>query len=397
MKSFLLSLLIIFSCFTSTFTCEAQLINNNSLVGENSKVTLTALSSGITSSSFNISGELSQVGNIYAVVLANGATAPSAIQIEAGTDASDVTALKFNEKLNTSTYTMAFNNLQSGVNYDIYVVGRVDVTYSAITLVEVLTSQADGLTYLTTYAKSYYDFSQLAGADASLITAVDDQGTVGADLSDASPVRDPVIQFGQFGNSMTKLFKAYANNGLAQDDILLANEYGTNWFKSDFEIIFTTMITDHTDKDFFGVSTSTNIVRFNVTTNAAAAARSLRFEYRYSATTARRYIADTGSFLESNVRTGLRLFRLRCDFTNDVFKLWVDGVEISITSVVDAFNLIDPTKWANATNKFTIGGYNAGGTITRYATAHYMSRFAITPLMSDEEVAVVSEYMTKNL
>jgi len=392
MKRYLILLLFIIG-----FQCEAQLVNNNSLIGENSKISLNANSASVTSSSFNIVGELSLVGNVYAVVLADGSTAPSAIQIESGTDASDVTALKFNEKLNVTTYTMSFNSLQSGVNYDIYVVGRVDVNYSRIILVEVLTTQADGLTYLTTYAKSYYDFSQLSGADASTITSVNDQGTVGADLSDAAPVANPKLQYGQFGGVLTKLFKALPSNSTLQDDILLADTYGESWYKSDFEIIFTTMLHDHTDKDFFGVNTSLNIVRFNITTNAAAAPRALRFEYRYPAATARRYIADTGTFFESSQRTGLRLFRLKCDFTNDIFKLWVDGVEVSITSVVDAFNLIDPTKWANSTNKFTVGGYNNGGTITRYAQPHYMGRFAITPIMSDEEAAVVAEYMTKNL
>lgn len=256
------------------------------------------------------------------------------------------------------------------------------------------TGQPEGLTYLLQNAKSYYDFSQLAGADGSIIASVPDQGLLGIDLSDAAPVRDPKIQFGQFGSKTIKLFKADASSGGAYDDILLANTFGESWFKSDFEIIFTGMLTASTDLDFFGVANGTNIVRFNITTNAAAQPRALRFEYRYSAATARRFIADTGTFFENGLRTGLRLFRIKCDFTNDIFKLWVDGVEIGITSVVDAFNLIDPTKWANAAQRFTVGGYNNSGTIVRYGNYHLMGRFAITPIMTDAQAALVSEYMT---
>jgi len=358
---------------------------------------LSANSSAITSSSFTLSGTITETGSIYAVIVPNGSGQPSTAQILAGEDSGGNAAIRYAEQLNNTSFTFLFNGLASGIDFDVYAVGYNGSIYTNIELIEVSTVTADGLAYLTTFAKSYYDFSQLTGADASVITSVTDQGTLGIGLSDAAPVANPKIQYGQFSLNTNNLFLALPSNTTLQDDILLADTFGESWWKSDFEIIFTTMLTTSTDLDFFGVLTGTNIVRFNITTNAAAQQRSLRFEYRYSAATARRYIADTSSFFEANVRTGLRLFRIKCDFTNDVFKLWVDGVEIGITSVVDAFNLIDPTKWANATNKVTIGGYNAGGTITRYANPHYMSRFAITPIMTDIEAALVSEYMTQNL
>lgn len=256
-------------------------------------------------------------------------------------------------------------------------------------------SEHAGLLYLKQNAKSYYDFSKLAGADGSIIASVPDQGLLGISLSDGAPVRDPKIQFGQFGSKTIKFFKAYASSGGAYDDILLADTFGESWFKSDFEIVFTGMLTASTDLDFFGVASGTNIVRFNITTSAAAQPRALRFEYRYSAATARRFIADTGTFFENGLRTGLRLFRIKCDFTNDIFKLWVDGVEIAIVSVVDAFNLIDPTRWANTAQRFTVGGYNNSGTIVRYGNYHLMGHFAITPIMTDAQAAQVSDYMTQ--
>ncbi len=365
--------------------------------GGGASLSLSASSSLITSSSFTISGTLSESGNIYAVIVPNGSGQPSIAQILAGEDSLGNAAIRYAEELSSTSFSFIFNGLGSDVDYDIYVVGYNGSIYTDIEFIEVSTVAADGLLYLTTSAKSYYDFSQLAGADGSGITTVTDRGTLGINLSDAAPAGNPVIQFGQFSLSPTKLFKAFPSSGSLTDDILLADTFGESWFKSDFEILFTTMLTDHTDKDFFGVATGTNIVRFNITTNSVAQARALRFEYRYSAATARRFIADTGTFFESNVRTGLRLFRLKCDFTNDVFKLYIDGVDVSVTSIVDPFNLIDPTKWANATNKFTVGGYNSGGSIVRYSTAHYMSRFAITPIMTDAEAAAVSEYMTQNL
>ena len=84
---------------------------------------------------------------------------------------------------------------------------------------------------------------------------------------------------------------------------------------------------------------------------------------------------------------------MKFDFTNDVFKFWIDGVEQTMTSLVDAFSLIDPSKWANSTNKLCIGGYNNGGTIGLYANYHLMKNFAITPILTDREAIDVSNYL----
>lgn len=249
-----------------------------------------------------------------------------------------------------------------------------------------------GLTYLTQNAKLFYDFTTLSGDDGGAITSVTDLSPNGINASNESPAQSPVLLYSQWGKDRIRTFKAHANSSNSQENVLIANTYGEGLFKTDFEVIWLGAQSNESDRDFFGVATSTNIVRCNITSNK------VRFEYRYSAATARRFVADSPStFFTASENSGLSLFRIKCDFTNDVFKFWYNGVEISMTSLVDAFNLIDPTKWANSTNKLCIGGYNNGGTITLYANYHLMANFAVTPILTDQEAIDVSDYLSNGM
>lgn len=253
------------------------------------------------------------------------------------------------------------------------------------------TTPDPGYTYLTQSAKLFYDFTTLSGADGSAITSVQDLGPNNIDASNESPAVSPVMMYSQWGDEMIRTFKAWSNSSTSDENVLIANTTGESIFKSDFEILWLGAQSNESDRDFFGMATGTNVLRCNITTNK------VRFEYRYSAATARRFVADTPStFFTASEKSGLSLFRIKCDFTNDVFKFWYNGVEISMTSLVDAFSLIDPTKWANS-NKLCVGGYNNAGTIGLYANYHLMANFAVTPILSDQEAIDVSNYLVNGM
>lgn len=244
-----------------------------------------------------------------------------------------------------------------------------------------------GLVYLQENAKLFYDFTQLVGADGSAITSVEDLGPNNIDASNEAPAETPVLQYSQWGDQMIRTFKAFANSGTTQRNILIANTTGVGQLKTDFEVLWVGANSDDQNRDFFGCSTGTDVFRANITANK------IRFEYRYSATTARRFVSETTSTVFTALtNSGLRLFRVKFDFTNDVFKFWIDGVEQPMTSLVDAFNLIDPAKWTN-TNKLCIGSYNNSGTISLYNNYHLMKNFTITPILTDAKVINVSNYL----
>lgn len=245
-----------------------------------------------------------------------------------------------------------------------------------------------GYTYLTQSAKIFYDFTGLTGADGAAITTVEDLSANNIDASNEAPAQAPVLQYSQWGGEMIRTFKAWANSGTTARNVLIANTTAEGQIKTDFEVLWVGAQSNESDRDFFGVATGTNVFRANIIANK------IRFEYRYSAATARRFVSETTSTVYvASTNSGLRLYRVKFDFTNDVFKFWIDGVEQAMTSLVDAFNLIDPTKWANATNKLCVGAYNNAGTITLYANYHLMKNFAITPILTDQRVLDVSDYL----
>ena len=78
----------------------------------------------VTSSGFTVRASIDEAGTAYYVVVADGASAPSAAQIKAGTDAGDVAALKSGNLIlaaNTENSTVV-TGLADNTSYDIYIV-----------------------------------------------------------------------------------------------------------------------------------------------------------------------------------------------------------------------------------------------------------------------------------
>ncbi|MDX9815157.1 MAG: cadherin domain-containing protein, partial [Sulfurimonadaceae bacterium] len=85
--------------------------------------------SNVTATTVDLSASLDEAGKIYYVVVADGATAPSVVQILAGQDSTGSSALKSgNSDVTTTPFTGTYNitGLSANTAYDIYVVGQDD-------------------------------------------------------------------------------------------------------------------------------------------------------------------------------------------------------------------------------------------------------------------------------
>ncbi|GGG91284.1 hypothetical protein GCM10011416_04860 [Polaribacter pacificus] len=123
---------------TSIFTAEASAPP----VFENS----TPATTSITSTSFKLETDIDEAGTIYYVVLADGATAPTAAEVKAGTGNGGASAISSgNTAVTSGDFTNDFNitGLTENTTYNVYVVAEDDETtpllQASATLVSVKT------------------------------------------------------------------------------------------------------------------------------------------------------------------------------------------------------------------------------------------------------------------
>lgn len=118
----------------------------NSFGSSSPTPTVQATTDNLTESSVDVLATISTLHTIYLIVIANGATAPSASQIENGLDASDDPAIFAKYAIGTSV-TIPVIELLPSTSYDIYLVGKdSEGTYTDVVLVEITTEAFDILT-----------------------------------------------------------------------------------------------------------------------------------------------------------------------------------------------------------------------------------------------------------
>ena len=107
-------------------------------------------SGNVTGTGFDITATFDEDCTFYGVVVADGATAPSAAQIEAGNDSTDSSALDSDSQAMTalSGGQMEFTGLSSETAYDCYVVGKDSAgNYSTVVKVDVTTADVTPPTF----------------------------------------------------------------------------------------------------------------------------------------------------------------------------------------------------------------------------------------------------------
>ncbi|MCW2475287.1 putative Ig domain-containing protein [Candidatus Symbiopectobacterium sp. NZEC151] len=96
--------------------------------------------SNATAGGFNLSGSVSEGGNVYYVVVADGASAPTAAQVIAGQNAAGGSApASGSQVLNSAPYNFSFTltGLAASTAYDVYVVARDSAGNNTVSVVKV--------------------------------------------------------------------------------------------------------------------------------------------------------------------------------------------------------------------------------------------------------------------
>ncbi|WJM79244.1 DUF4347 domain-containing protein, partial [Pectobacterium brasiliense] len=96
--------------------------------------------SNATAGGFNLSGSVSEQGNVYYVVVADGASAPTAAQVIAGQNAAGGFApASGSQVLNSAPYDFSFtlSGLAASTMYDVYVVARDSAGNNTVSVVKV--------------------------------------------------------------------------------------------------------------------------------------------------------------------------------------------------------------------------------------------------------------------
>ncbi|MDN4165376.1 lamin tail domain-containing protein [Cytophagales bacterium LB-30] len=137
--------------------------------------------SNINSTGADLTVNINEAGTVYYVVVADGASAPSAEQVKAGTDAADAAAtLAGNNAVEATTdFVFALTGLSNGTAYDVYVVAQDDETspnlQSTATLVEFATDAVDNVAPV--FSANYPSVSGITTAAATLAVSLDEIGT----------------------------------------------------------------------------------------------------------------------------------------------------------------------------------------------------------------------------
>jgi arylsulfatase A-like enzyme len=214
---------------------------------------------GVTSSGATARGQIDEDGTAHFVVLADGATAPSAAQVKAGTDASDVAALASGSigLSNNVEGTAAFSGLSASTAYDVYFVAEDLATnlQASPVLVEFATLPSDITAPAWVAGWPQVDSETADGATAR--GQIDEDGTAyyvvladgatapsaaqvkaGTDASDAAALAEGSIVLGANAEG-TEDFGGLSA-GTAYDVYFVAEDLATNLQASPVLVEFTT-------------------------------------------------------------------------------------------------------------------------------------------------------------
>lgn len=252
----------------------------------------------------------------------------------------------------------------------------------------ILGSIDPGFLFLQSSAKIFYDFTKLTGTDGSAITSVADLSPNGINASNESPAQSPKLKKIQYGDSLVNTFKGYPTTG--SKDVLIANTTGDGQFKSDFEIVFIATINLAADSHYFGTIKGTDFIVAYISSNK------LVFNYSYS-TSAKNFLATSNNAIYSLSQSGFYLINIKCDFTNHIFKMYCNGVDLAYTVTGSAFSTLVPSNWNNNTYKLAVGGANNNGAIVAHTGYNCMSAFAVTPIMTDRQRIDVYYYLLNSM
>ncbi|NML24689.1 DUF4347 domain-containing protein, partial [Zoogloea dura] len=135
--------------------------------------------SNIATTGFDLSASLDEAGKIYYVVVANGATAPTAAEVKAGTASGGGAALGSGNQVVVSSpfsHSFSLSGLSAGTDYDVYVVGEDDSGTPNVMASPVKVDVSTASSPVPTIANLADTLNYTIGSAAQII----DQGTAAA-------------------------------------------------------------------------------------------------------------------------------------------------------------------------------------------------------------------------
>lgn len=122
-----------------------------------------------TPGGFDLSSSVSEAGNVYYVVVADGASAPTAAQVIAGQNASGTAATASGSQvLNSAPYDFSFNltGLAASTLYDVYVVAKDSNGNNTVSVVKIdaITTSAGNVPTLTATGSNPLFIGGMAGS-----------------------------------------------------------------------------------------------------------------------------------------------------------------------------------------------------------------------------------------
>lgn len=228
--------------------------------------------------------------------------------------------------------------------------------------------------YITSTGRLFYDF-QAGTTTESLITQASDLSPSALHL-----VRNtgyyPKIDRIQSGYNLKYCLRTKADT--FRSDVMLTATNPNSIFNSSFRILFTIAFQDFqvASTTIFGVQDAAFNNGIQLSNNNGVIA------FRYAAG-GNGFTFTAPSALLYDGQIGETLFDIETDFTTDICKVYINGVNYSFTITAGSVASVDPATFTVGTNKLCIGGHNNNGAIATSNTAYqYFMRFLVTPIVS---------------
>src|SRR5690606_6774659 len=241
-----------------------------------------------------------------------------------------------------------------------------------------------GKTFLEQNAKSklFYYFPSLTGSGAI------SNGNDG--LEDRSPgsrtatvVNSPSVRNITVNSITVPTLEAVGTNAISIGD------NGAGLFDEDFELFYVFQIEDGIpsgNHEFMGALSTAFTTNFSflITTTG-------KLLVRYRTPSADSRWDSTGAVLPDGVN-GVHILRIKYDFTDDVFGIWLDETPIPGSFISGNMASLDPSTWAMDRDIY-IGNFNDGSPISNPVTNSIIA-VAVTDILTDQEAADITEALT---
>lgn len=244
----------------------------------------------------------------------------------------------------------------------------------------VVSAPSAGQQYLETSARLFYDFTKLTG--------IGDISNGNPGLLDRSGngftgtiVASPEAEIQTIGLYSVHSLKTVQGESSAID----TGSNGSTLFSSDFEVFAGITTNDGvtlTDQYYYGTTDDSFADIFRVRVDGGGV-----LIVRYTNNGANGQWASTNPVFINGVNAHA-VFRVKMDFTNDVFGVWKNGTSVPGSFTAGSMAALNPSNFSSNRN-FYVGLQNPPNVSS---TTTLITRFAITPLLTSQQITDIESY-----